>query len=714
MPGPPSFEAYWPTWPQGVQGTKLVDIRPKCAFEELVDHLWAPGSKFQEDANHARGMTDCVSTAWVEDINLLPCLPGGYNWNVETADHDMNESPDCFYAGLMRKVRFAQGGVAVCSQPFKGEELQRCVEYCHGEVMTVEACVSNSAPMCENMRVVVRYNLQSLGRKCTQLRVEYHVIYVSPTNGLLKVVLEKGAKGGLLKNFEIYVQILSNFAPLESGNEEEEAGDISRLCPSSNAKFPAAQVEARHSVAGLNMQPIAASPISWSRLAPRDLASVLCVPICSALQRLERLEPFERAKEHLAMERFRHQDGQILSQMLACVMLLVLLKIWILVLRSVHTVCDGFLVLRPFCGSGSILAADIPDGLQEVLAAMAMVQIAHWFLGALARSYRNTHARARGSWESQADSADGGAIEGQSYLSRIVSCSRLAVVTGALTLEAMSNPGIGTIPKHKGRPHKPRRSVEFEAPEVHEQQATGHQEEPVELKEIDRVVEEIFENERCMPFRGWGHTPPHFLRTDRLRHWSLRSLAPSSMEFSDVEPVLPEGWCWEEPEWEVDMNGRDSQAVDEDGWMYAVQFSGLVFPPSPGNGKKTAATFVRRRRWIRTRTRTESMGTPSKAERGSFAAGAEAEAEGGALSPAKDAPSKTESLPRLCKKGNRDRAGSFKPAHFWDGELWSANFWCGGPKGRHKGTLSAGSAKEIVSGAADCPTFDRRKREYHH
>ena len=58
------------------------------------------------------------------------------------------------------------------------------------------------------------------------------------------------------------------------------------------------------------------------------------------------------------------------------------------------------------------------------------------------------------------------------------------------------------------------------------------------------VVEaEVFENERFLPFRGWGHEwPGHLLPTDRVGHWSLRGDRPSgaeSMDFHRVAPALP-------------------------------------------------------------------------------------------------------------------------------------------------------------------------------
>lgn len=61
---------------------------------------------------------------------------------------------------------------------------------------------------------------------------------------------------------------------------------------------------------------------------------------------------------------------------------------------------------------------------------------------------------------------------------------------------------------------------------------------------VGPIEAEVFENERYLPFRGWGHEwPGHLLPTDRVGHWSLRGDRPSgaeSMEFSHVAPPLPE------------------------------------------------------------------------------------------------------------------------------------------------------------------------------
>jgi hypothetical protein len=42
--------------------------------------------------------------------------------------------------------------------------------------------------------------------------------------------------------------------------------------------------------------------------------------------------------------------------------------------------------------------------------------------------------------------------------------------------------------------------------------------------------EEVFENERFQPFRGWGHLwPGHFLPSDKVGHWSDRQVGAAQL-----------------------------------------------------------------------------------------------------------------------------------------------------------------------------------------
>lgn len=127
------------------------------------------------------------------------------------------------------------------------------------------------------------------------------------------------------------------------------------------------------------------------------------------------------------------------------------------------------------------------------------------------------------------------------------------------------------------------------------------------------VVDEVFENERLQPFRGWGSTwPGHFLPTDKVLRWSLRDPvagtggppgeAPVSSErIEEVTPPLDPRWRWIEPDWRLDLDGVAAGCVDHEGWTYGLDFPWVEFPFNPGQGKKSIKDFVRRRRWLRTR-----------------------------------------------------------------------------------------------------------------
>lgn len=44
-------------------------------------------------------------------------------------------------------------------------------------------------------------------------------------------------------------------------------------------------------------------------------------------------------------------------------------------------------------------------------------------------------------------------------------------------------------------------------------------------------------------------------------------------------------WEWVEEGWQIDMTGLLENAVDEEGWTYAVDFAWMNWPPGPGSGR---------------------------------------------------------------------------------------------------------------------------------
>eukprot|EP01147_Barroeca_monosierra_P001362 gene1362-4537_t len=100
---------------------------------------------------------------------------------------------------------------------------------------------------------------------------------------------------------------------------------------------------------------------------------------------------------------------------------------------------------------------------------------------------------------------------------------------------------------------------------------------------LDCVVEEIWENERYIPFKGWRKP---------MSHPSFSSIdLKESIEKDAFE--LDDGWAWED-QWHVDT----ARSCDHKGWAYGVSFASKTFFPA-----KKRIHCVRRRRWIRTRRR---------------------------------------------------------------------------------------------------------------
>eukprot|EP00052_Salpingoeca_macrocollata_P020806 m.175674 g.175674 ORF g.175674 m.175674 type:complete len:2346 (-) comp21363_c0_seq2:105-7142(-) len=139
-----------------------------------------------------------------------------------------------------------------------------------------------------------------------------------------------------------------------------------------------------------------------------------------------------------------------------------------------------------------------------------------------------------------------------------------------------------------------------------------HQEADAEAS-LDKLTEEVFENQRYYPIRGWS---AKLLPTDRPSFSSLDGSEQRTKE--EVDEELPEGWRWESDEWQVD----EARAVDANGWEYSFEFNGDYYPA------KKRTHFVRRRRWIRTRIRVEEYKFVPASAKPSTADGEEAIEDG--------------------------------------------------------------------------------------
>lgn len=113
------------------------------------------------------------------------------------------------------------------------------------------------------------------------------------------------------------------------------------------------------------------------------------------------------------------------------------------------------------------------------------------------------------------------------------------------------------------------------------------------------VEEEVFENQRYIPLRGWSSDA--LLPTDWMR-WSTRGGGIDDDSLQDfcarARVGLPEGWVWV-TEWTVDRRGN----TDNEGWSYEQAMEFFEYPFPKGSGSASPLDFVRRRRWTRIRQR---------------------------------------------------------------------------------------------------------------
>ncbi|GMH45723.1 hypothetical protein BSKO_13686 [Bryopsis sp. KO-2023] len=660
------FEAYWPSWPKDVQGENLTNVYVGCGFDHLVELLWGRGSQFQMDFNKEVGFVDFQRTDWIDDYKNLPCLPGGFDWSVqESGPQDQQGCTD--YSGMLRKVRSHNGGgAAFLGQFFKTEELQRCREFVAGERLVMEACVCTTAPFCDRFRAICRYDMERVREDACRLKIDFHIAYLQKVNGMTKVFMEKGARGGLIKNFEIYVQTLSNFVSLLSPEEIQTIQESSPVA-SLAAADPTQELSRREN----DYLSERSTFVRWEGFA------------CSSFRKF--LEPkLDLAKSTIPFD--KPPGPNILAPLFNTAPLsqILCILIFLVVVKFVLMVLGGLSDAMGLSSSGNIVVNsvssifDLPDTVGEVLTAAVVLEAVHWVLttvgdfatesaregssaqadladtpspsssailesNAMTESQSHVdsekaHVKERASSPSQGRNPPKGAGPGSnpapsnaatsskdslvengglrpsssvnldeqeqesdfvepppSFIENTVSFFRLGIVTSALAVDIAIS---GMKGNHKGKSEQKDQESDKD-----EDSLMGSL--PKEDPTI--VVESVFENERLQPFRGWGHSwPGHFLPTDKCRHWSLQNpnseTVTTGMIFEEIECKLPDGWTWDDAEWKIDLSGRKTEAVDPDGWQYGVDFGWLKFPPEAGNGKRSGK-FIRRRRWIRSRSK---------------------------------------------------------------------------------------------------------------
>lgn len=176
--------------------------------------------------------------------------------------------------------------------------------------------------------------------------------------------------------------------------------------------------------------------------------------------------------------------------------------------------------------------------------------------------------------------------------------------------------------------------------------------------------EEVFENQRFMPLRGWNHS---FLSRLERQRFSDRLGVKSSASFPEVP--LPSGWFWE-GDWEIDR----APNTDADGFQYGIEFSRLSWPPKQGEERMQAMYVVRRRRYKRRRRRDHRAAAPPPSPPKNMVEGSAEHGEAGArlVELGVLQPGERMSLPLECFSSDLEVTVRFRPAEQDAPYEWSA------------------------------------------
>eukprot|EP00210_Caulerpa_lentillifera_P005217 g4984.t1 len=575
-----SFDEYWPHWPENVQGALLVDVWYHCSFADFVNTLWSPDSSFLIDANKERNFTDFHSTDWLVSETELPDRPGGFSWTFERSKPEFVVGN---LAGKIRKVRFENrkaNGLLVI--PFKSEEVQRCIVHENDKKCIVDACVNSTAPFCEKIRILCRHICEAQGEKKTHLTVVYHVVYLRSVNGFTKFTLDRGIRDGLKSNYNAFTQVLSRHVSVASDTGSVAESEISETTVA--AVTGALSPKSDPVVSNVRYEPL----INWQAMPPFSLLRSLFI--------------------------FSGEAGGGLVT-----------TFWKLISVVLHFYLLSFLFGFFTFAFETFLALTkesyiVPDlAFQEALFGafllMLTLEIAHLIVYLVFQLFswlwKSVRFMTLWIWRScrRVRSAD-------QMMSRRI--SEVSNYEDVLDDQSTSMEELEPSCSHN-EPQSPSAarssfsnvsrtisSVLF--PGTYEASKYNIEESLKSRTNADgSIIEEVFENERLQPFRGWGHTwPGHFLPTDKCAHWCAfdeNGKFLTSNERKLIEPQLPPGWEWVQNDWTVDKEENGFDSVDSNGWYYGLDFPWMKYCREKNGGIRKISDFVRRRRHIRTRRR---------------------------------------------------------------------------------------------------------------
>eukprot|EP00204_Picochlorum_oklahomense_P001550 CAMPEP_0118807904 /NCGR_PEP_ID=MMETSP1161-20130426/35713_1 /TAXON_ID=249345 /ORGANISM="Picochlorum oklahomensis, Strain CCMP2329" /LENGTH=623 /DNA_ID=CAMNT_0006737289 /DNA_START=18 /DNA_END=1889 /DNA_ORIENTATION=+ len=611
-----------PVWPEGDDGVLLNDILIEKSIQDVFIMIHGGLTEYRKHLEDLCKHENFCFYGWKASEEELesaaPCT---------TLVQSLSEVKQ----GMVAKKSFdAPGGMG---QKYKTVERMALRELDPGKKVLIESCVSTKAPYGDKFNVLLRHCFESQDKSLVQMTVRCVIVYHAKINGMIKGMIEKGSKEGMQKSQEKAALVLKKFVPIRKSTKEEP-----------EKKKPVVPLIMRNHMEVLFGKTLIARLEPWAYLAH------------AFLEQVQFMSCFTPTRIML-----------VCLTMLSVYMTHILISILGTLKRGSENPSDPLAtILHSFF---SVLY--VPKCTHEVVCSFLLLYLIRFVLGLFAKVLPQT-----GACQANAEECSVYGVKYDGYRKAMQNATPQYVGIDARSEFALAQIGKGldfvakglkknhkvqqkTIKnlakkatkghvlgkkEHKAKCHKEMAAETIEehppssSPITEEEQSdtTPPPEEsdvaldPTKYTPPDlphsimegAVVEEVFENERHQPFRGFGSTwPGHFLPTDKVHRWTVRKANPSgiysSQTMTKVVPHLAQGWVWIEPAWSIDLSGLSSHSTDDQGWSYGLDFpKSITYPFPPGTGKKKMSDFVRTRRWLRTRIEASKLAdaSPSHAD----------------------------------------------------------------------------------------------------
>ncbi len=601
-----------PVWPDGDEGILLTDILIENNIQDVFIMIHGGLTEYRK---HLEGLCKHENFCF-------------YGWKAN--EEELEAAEPCtsilqsfseIQQGMVTKKSFdAPGGMG---QKYRTVERMVVTELDPGKKVLIESCVTTKAPYGDKFNVLLRHCLESQDKNLVQMTVRCVIVYHAKINGMIKGMIEKGSREGMQKSQEKAASVLTKFVTIRNSTkkEPEKKKEVVPLIMKNHmevlfGKTLIARLEPWAHLAHAFLEQVSfLSCFTPTRIMLTCLTMLslhMAHVLVSILGTLKRGS--ENPSDPLAM--VLHSFFKVFyvpscTHEVVCTFLL---------LSLIRSILGVFAKVLPQTGGCNTVEEDCVYGVKYDGYRKAMQNATPQYVGIDAKSEFALAQIGKG-----LDFVAKGLKNHKVQHKTIKNLAKKATKGHVLVKKehkTKQRKDMHVDTGEDGHPKQEEEKMDSEMQATPPNEDSGVALDPTEYTAPDlphnmmegAVVEEVFENERHQPFRGFGSTwPGHFLPTDKIHRWTVRKANPSgvysSQTMTKVVPHLPKGWVWIEPAWSIDLSGSSSHSTDDQGWSYGLDFpKSITYPFPPGTGKKKMSDFVRTRRWLRTRIEASKLG----------------------------------------------------------------------------------------------------------